>query len=92
MSKKMDQDTRDIILTNLGSSLTIFLFGFVVAYLLYRNSVEYRGLIFWFTVLIFLIIAIISFFRKCKKQRELYNKRKLNRENIDIVDNQNNEE
>ena len=39
MSKKIDQDTRDIILTNLGTSLTIFLFGFLAAYLFRKNAV-----------------------------------------------------
>ena len=76
MSKKIDQDTRDIILTNLGTSFTIFLFGFLVAYLLRRNAVEHANLIFWFTVIIFLIIAIITFFIKAKKQQALYEKRK----------------
>ena len=76
MSKKIDQDTRDIILTNLGTALTIFLFGFLVAYLLKRNATEYGGFIFWFTVIIFFIISVITFFVKAKKQRELYEKRR----------------
>lgn len=76
MSKKIDQDTRDIILTNLGTSLTIFLFGFLAAYLFRKNAVEYKNLIFWFTVLIFLIVAVVVFFKKAKKQKELYEKRR----------------
>lgn len=76
MSKKIDQDTRDIILTNLGTSLTILLFGVLVAYLLRKNAEEQQNIIFWFTILVFLVISVITFIVKAKKQRELYDKRK----------------
>ena len=78
MSKKISQDTKDIILTNLWSSLTIFLFGILAAYLLRKNAEEDKNAIFWFTVILFFIIAVILFIIKALKQKKRYEKRRQN--------------
>lgn len=75
---KIDQDTKDIILTNLWGSLTVFLFGILAAYLFKKNAETDQVAVFWFTIILFFIIAVIMFITKFRKQKKRYEKRKQN--------------
>ena len=48
--KKISQDMKDILLTNLVQALTIILFGFLCGYLLKRNAKENGWQYFIFSV------------------------------------------
>lgn len=68
--KKISQDMKDILLTNLVQALTITLFGILFGYLLKRNAEEDGWLYFAFISCLFFIIALIIYIVKVLKARK----------------------
>lgn len=68
--KRISHDMKDILLTNLGTSVTILLFGVVFAYLVRKNA-EHDGTLYFIIILgIFLVICGLIFLFKTLKDRK----------------------
>lgn len=90
--KKISQDMKDILLTNLVQALTIILFGFLCGYLLKRNAKENGWQYFIFSVCLFFIIGSTIYLVKVLKQiKKLLEKRARQEEYKKIEAEQDNE-
>ena len=67
---KISHDMKDILLTNLGTSFTIFLFGVALAYLVKKNAEQDGTLYFIVVLIVFLFISGLIFLFKTLKDRK----------------------
>lgn len=78
--KKISQDMKDILLTNLVQALTIILFGFLCGYLLMRNAEENGWQYFIFSACLFFIIGSTIYVVKVLKERKKLLEKKARQE------------